>query len=246
MCAGCPCATGSSASPTSSASFRVSGPAMTSTAHRLQPVRFSRSGPPARGCTTPSCSTSEAQAGDSKNTTASRSPPPTPPANLHNRQTEPTPRDANSTDRSIATPADRSQPCRPATASCANTAAPECPPTDAPSRPVPQRGSRDRSDGSALKANLLPVCLARPVGAGNSAVVVGLPRWGPMLSPRVPNLVPIPGPRMERETPGQRPRPNYGHPQDKRDLRRSQMCSTAISNDAAPLWECLFAEVRQL
>ena len=31
------------------------------------------------------------------------------------------------------------------------------------------------------------------VGAGNSAVVVGLPRWGPMLSPRVPNLVPIPG-----------------------------------------------------
>ena len=37
--------------------------------------------------------------------------------------------------------------------------------------------------------------------------------WGSMLSPRVPNLVPIPGLRMERETPGQRPRPNYGHPQ---------------------------------
>ena len=37
-------------------------------------------------------------------------------------------------------------------------------------------------------------------------------QWGPMLSPRVPNLVPIPGPRMERETSGQRPRPNYGHP----------------------------------
>ena len=54
--------------------------------------------------------------------------------------------------------------------------------------------------------------LVRPVGAGNSAVVVDLPRWGPMLSPRVPNLVPILGPRMERETPGQRPRPNYGHP----------------------------------
>ena len=53
----------------------------------------------------------------------------------------------------------------------------------------------------------------RPVGAGNSAVVVDLPRCRPMLSPRVPNLVPIPGPRMERETPGQRPRPNYGHPQ---------------------------------
>ena len=51
-----------------------------------------------------------------------------------------------------------------------------------------------------------------PVGAGNSAVVVDLPRCGPMLSPRVTNLVPIPGPRMERETPGQRPRPNYGHP----------------------------------
>ena len=50
------------------------------------------------------------------------------------------------------------------------------------------------------------------VGAGNSAVVVDLPRCGPMLSPRVSSLVPIPGPRMERETPGQRPRPNYGHP----------------------------------
>ena len=52
-----------------------------------------------------------------------------------------------------------------------------------------------------------------PAGAGNSAVVVDLPRCGPMLSPRVPNLVPTAGPRMERETPGQRPRPNYGHPQ---------------------------------
>ena len=51
------------------------------------------------------------------------------------------------------------------------------------------------------------------MGAENSVVGVDLPRWGPMLSPRVPNLVPIPGPRMERETPGQRPRPNYGHPQ---------------------------------
>ena len=51
------------------------------------------------------------------------------------------------------------------------------------------------------------------VGARNSVVVVDLPRCGPMLSPRVPNLVPIPGPWMERETPGQRPRPNYGHPQ---------------------------------
>ena len=51
------------------------------------------------------------------------------------------------------------------------------------------------------------------VGAGNSAVVVDLLRCGPMLSSRVPNRVPIPGPRMEREAPGQRPRPNYGHPQ---------------------------------
>ena len=51
------------------------------------------------------------------------------------------------------------------------------------------------------------------MGDGNSAVVVDVPRCGPMLSPRVPNLVPIPGPRMERETPNQRPRPNYGHPQ---------------------------------
>ena len=55
---------------------------------------------------------------------------------------------------------------------------------------------------------------SKGVGAGNSAVVVDLPRWGPMLSPRVPNFVPIPSPRMERETPGQRPRPNYGHPQE--------------------------------
>ena len=31
----------------------------------------------------------------------------------------------------------------------------------------------------------------RPVGAGNSAVVVDLPRCGPMLSPRESNLVPI-------------------------------------------------------
>ena len=30
------------------------------------------------------------------------------------------------------------------------------------------------------------------MGAENSAVVVDLPRCGPMLSPRVPNLVPIP------------------------------------------------------
>ena len=64
------------------------------------------------------------------------------------------------------------------------------------------------------------------VGAGNSAVVVDLPRCGPMLSPRVPNLVPnlvpIPGPRMERETPGQRPRPNNGHPQPADDCPKAE------------------------
>ena len=59
------------------------------------------------------------------------------------------------------------------------------------------------------------------IGARNSAVVVDRPRWGLMLSPRVPNLVPIPDPRMERVTPGQRPRPNYGHPQEAhRSVRR--------------------------
>ena len=56
------------------------------------------------------------------------------------------------------------------------------------------------------------------VGAGNSAVVVDLSLCGPMLSPRVPHHVSIPGPRMERETPGQRPRPNYGHPHPEADM----------------------------
>ena len=58
-------------------------------------------------------------------------------------------------------------------------------------------------------------------------MVVDLPRCGPMLSPRVPNLVPIPGPRMERETPSQRPRPNYGHPQ--LDTLRPCGCSTPLT-----------------
>ena len=71
----------------------------------------------------------------------------------------------------------------------------------------------EQEDETVLRVVDLHPWIAEPVGAGNSAVVVDLPRWGPMLSPRVPNLVPIPGPRMERETPGQRPRPNYGHPQ---------------------------------
>ena len=54
-----------------------------------------------------------------------------------------------------------------------------------------QHGSCRRSSTSSSS---LP--FRTHVGAGNSAVVVDLPRCGPMLSPRVPNLVPIPGPRM--------------------------------------------------
>ena len=52
---------------------------------------------------------------------------------------------------------------------------------------------------AALRAGLAGVaglgvhCRYDPVGAENSAVVVDVPRCGPMLSPRVPNLVPIPG-----------------------------------------------------
>ena len=75
-----------------------------------------------------------------------------------------------------------------------------------PSRPRPQQSFADSH------------CVSQPrirpgdtaAGTGNSAVVVDLPRCGPVL---IPNLVPIPGPRMERETRGQRRRPNYGHPQ---------------------------------
>ena len=48
-----------------------------------------------------------------------------------------------------------------------------------------------------------------------------------MLSPRVPHHVPIAGPRMERETPGQRPRPNYGHPQAR--LGRASAAAIAPS-----------------
>ena len=82
------------------------------------------------------------------------------------------------------------------------TATPEDPPPS-----LAQHGSCQRSSTSSS----LP--FRTYVDAGNSAVPVDLPRCGPMLSPRVPNLVPIPSPRMERKTPGQRPRPNYGHPQ---------------------------------
>ena len=79
-----------------------------------------------------------------------------------------------------------------------------------------QHGSCRRSSTSSSS---LP--FRTHVGARNSAVVVDLPLCGPMLSPRVPHHVPIPGPRMERETPGQRPRPNYGHPQVQHRSRSS-------------------------
>ena len=90
--------------------------------------------------------------------------------------------------------------------------APTATPQDLPPS-LAQHGSCRRSSTSSS----LP--FRTHVGAGNSAVVVDLPRCGPMLSPRVPNLVPIPGPRMERETPGQRPRPNHGHPHHRRRHR---------------------------
>ena len=82
------------------------------------------------------------------------------------------------------------------------TATPQDPPPS-----LAQHGSCRRSSTSSS----LP--FRTHMGAENSVVVVDLPRCGPMLSPRVPNLVPIPGARMERETAGQRPRSNCGHPQ---------------------------------
>ena len=88
--------------------------------------------------------------------------------------------------------------------------------------PVRRMQSSEYHLCSATTANALSA-VDRPVGARNSAVVVDLARCGPTLSPRVPNLVPIPGPRMERETPGQRPRPNYGHPQASTDSLSRRM-----------------------
>ena len=88
------------------------------------------------------------------------------------------------------------------------------------------------------RSSRTPESTRHPMGAGNSAVVVDLPRCGPMLSLRVPNLVPIPGPRMERETPGQRPRPNYGHPQGREpappaaERKTETRSSTATINTA--------------
>ena len=77
--------------------------------------------------------------------------------------------------------------------------------------------ARDVIRGSIIDA-IVEAAHGEPVGAGNSAVVVDLSRCGPMLSPRVPNHVPIPGPRMERVTPGQRPRPHYGHPHESEGI----------------------------
>ena len=61
-----------------------------------------------------------------------------------------------------------------------------------------------------------------PVGGWPTLLrdVEGLPTGSGSVPPSggtLPNLVPIPGPRMERETPGQRPRPNFGHPQGARN-----------------------------
>ena len=97
--------------------------------------------------------------------------------------------------------------------------------------------TRDEADGSVAVC-LVGGSLLRYVGGGGRAResglspsvwddfwvvgVVDLPRWGPMLSSRVPNLVPIPGPGMERVTPDQRPRPNYGHPQGRPCARAPQ------------------------
>ena len=120
-----------------------------------------------------------------------------------------------------AAPRDGSSPTPPGSpAASSRTTSPAGPPASAkstpqnnsPSRPPSATGSSPwRAASSTTQA--ATDCACDGVGARNSAVVVDLPRCGPMLSPRVPNLVPIPGPRMERETPGQRPRPNYGHPQ---------------------------------
>ena len=102
----------------------------------------------------------------------------------------------------------RSPPRLLTDAACGGSQSPPArrPPQDPPPS-LAQHGSCRRSSTSSS----LP--FRTHVGAGNSAVGVDLPRCGPTLSPRVPHHVPIPGPRMERETPGQRPRPNYGHPQ---------------------------------
>ena len=109
--------------------------------------------------------------------------------------------------------------------------APTATPQDLPPS-LAQHGSCRRSSTSSS----LP--FRTHMGAENSAVVVGLPRWGPMLSPRIPNLVPIPGPRMESETPGQRPRSNYGHPQDtaQHEQRSTPFSNVQCRSGSARLW----------
>ena len=89
------------------------------------------------------------------------------------------------------------------------------------------------------------------MGAGNSAVVVDVARCGPMLSPRVPNLVPIPGPGMERVNPWSAPttklwaptRPGLPtgcdcllyHPMKKNDQRRCENIALLISRSHSAL-----------
>ena len=92
--------------------------------------------------------------------------------------------------------------------------------------------STDRADDLLHHRHHFPS--GHTVSAENSAVGVDVARWGPTLSPRVPNLVPIPGPRMERETPGQRPRPNYGHPHAAWRSHRQQHPAAAASAALGP------------
>ena len=100
--------------------------------------------------------------------------------------------------------------------------------------------ARDLGIGAGTLGNWVRKDRIERVGAGNSAVVVDLSLCGPMLSPRVPHHVPIPGSRMERETPGQHPRPNYGHPHariaghtGRAPLRRSWRCQSAAARHDA-------------
>ena len=130
--------------------------------------------------------------------------------------------------RTVIAPTSPSNSHRPSAGTTSLPSAPEGP-TSPRTAPPTRTATRSRASGAPSRSSASPSRRTTlrsprgatrrraqggrdPVGAGNSAVVVDLPRCGPMLSPRVPNLVPIPGPRMERETPGQRPRSNYGHP----------------------------------
>ena len=100
-------------------------------------------------------------------------------------------------------------------------------PTDALTAPPrhPRRTGSDRCHPS--KTTALRLAVRRTASeAGRRLRAPETRPWsltcrdrGSMQSPRVPNLVPIPSLRMERETPGQRPRPNYGHPHRRRPAR---------------------------